>query len=143
MRERITVACVQAEPVVLDREATIDKLDALTAEAKAAGAALVVFPETFIPAYPALGLGERLAGWADPRAKGGVREARAGVGRDPGPGCRPARRDRRGARGLARHRRQRARPAARTLYNALLYHSPGRERWRSTTASSCRRTTSA
>ena len=30
----------------------IDKLAALTAEAKGEGAQLVVFPETFIPAYP-------------------------------------------------------------------------------------------
>ena len=44
MRETVRVACVQAEPAILDRAATLDKLAALTAEAKAGGAQLVVFP---------------------------------------------------------------------------------------------------
>jgi nitrilase len=69
VRAPVTVACVQAEPVVLDREATLDKLDALTAEAAAAGAALVVFPEAFVPAYPSSVWVKALAGRADPRAK--------------------------------------------------------------------------
>lgn len=64
-----TVACVQAEPVVPDRERTLDKLAALTAEAARAGAHLVVFPETFVPAYPSSVWAKRLAGWADPGAK--------------------------------------------------------------------------
>jgi len=46
------VAAVQATPVFLDREATLARVDALTQEAAAAGAALVVFPETFVPGYP-------------------------------------------------------------------------------------------
>ena len=70
MNGPVRVACVQAEPVILDREATLDKLAALTAEAKANGAQLVVFPETFIPAYPSSAWAKFLAGWADPRAKG-------------------------------------------------------------------------
>ena len=57
------VACVQAEPVVLDREATIDKLEVLAAEAAANGAQLVVFPEAFIPAYPSSVWARALAGW--------------------------------------------------------------------------------
>ena len=69
MQARVRVACVQAEPVVLDRDATIDKLATLTAEAAANGAELVVFPETFIPAYPTSRWAKALAGWADPRAK--------------------------------------------------------------------------
>jgi nitrilase len=46
------VAAVQATPVILDREATIDKVGVLTKEAVANGAALVVFPEAFVATYP-------------------------------------------------------------------------------------------
>jgi nitrilase len=49
---RVTAAAVQAAPVVLDREATIAKLEGLTAEAADRGARLVVFPEAFVPLYP-------------------------------------------------------------------------------------------
>ena len=69
MRDRITAACVQAEPVVLDRGATIERLAELTREAAAAGASLVVFPEAFVPAYPSSVWAKALAGWEDPRAK--------------------------------------------------------------------------
>jgi len=69
MREPVTVACVQAEPAILDREATLDKVAALTAEAAGKGASLVVFPETFVPAYPSSAWAKRLAGWGDEEAK--------------------------------------------------------------------------
>jgi nitrilase len=60
---------MQVEPVVLDRDATIDRLAQRTAEARSLGAGLVVFPEAFVPAYPSSVWAKALAGWADPRAK--------------------------------------------------------------------------
>jgi nitrilase len=50
--EKVTAAAVQATPVFLDREATVDKAVKLIREAAANGAGLIVFPETFIPTYP-------------------------------------------------------------------------------------------
>ena len=69
MNGPLTVACVQAEPVVLDREASIEKLARLTAEAAGNGASLVVFPEAYLPAYPSSAWAKALAGWVDPKAK--------------------------------------------------------------------------
>ena len=50
--ETVRVAAVQATPVVLDAEATIDKAVRLLGEAAAQGAKLVVLPEAFVPVYP-------------------------------------------------------------------------------------------
>jgi nitrilase len=47
----VRAAAVQAEPVVLDREATVEKACRLITEAAASGARLIVFPEAFIPCY--------------------------------------------------------------------------------------------
>lgn len=48
----LKVAAVQAAPVFLDRDATIDKMEGLVREAKRKGVDLIVFPESFIPTYP-------------------------------------------------------------------------------------------
>jgi nitrilase len=125
VNEPLKVACVQAEPVILNRAATLDKLEALTAEAAGNGAGLVVFPETFVPAYPSSTWAKAFAGWADPRAKAAfARLAQESVA-VPGPDA-----DRLGA--IAREHGvwlvtginevDPQRPG--TLYNALLYHSP-------------------
>ena len=49
---RARVAAVQASPVFLNRQATVDKACSLIAEAAQHGAKLIAFPEVFIPAYP-------------------------------------------------------------------------------------------
>ena len=125
MNEPIKVACVQAEPVVLQREATIDKLERLARDAAREGARLVVLPETFVPAYPSSLWARAFAGWADPRAKAAfARLARESLA-VPGPDC-----DRLGA--IARENDvwlvtgvnevDPERPG--TIYNSLLYHAP-------------------
>jgi nitrilase len=48
----IRVAAVQASYVLMDRDATIDRVAVLTAAAAGDGAQLVVFPEVFVPGTP-------------------------------------------------------------------------------------------
>ena len=50
--ETVTVAAVQAAPVILDAEATIDKAIGLIGAAADDGASFVVFPECFVSLYP-------------------------------------------------------------------------------------------
>jgi len=69
MDRPVTVACVQAEPVVLDRERTLDRLEERAAEAARNGAELVVFPETFVPVYPSSRWAKAFAGWQNEGAK--------------------------------------------------------------------------
>lgn len=51
----VRVAAVQAAPVFLDRDATLDKVESLVAEAAAGGAELVVFGESFVSGFPIWG----------------------------------------------------------------------------------------
>ena len=69
MERPVKVACVQVEPVILDREATLDKLEQVASEAAKAGAELVVFPETFVPVYPSSAWAKAFAGWEATGAK--------------------------------------------------------------------------
>jgi nitrilase len=125
MRAPVKVACVQAEPVILDRDATIEKLATLAAEAAGNGAQLLVFPEAFIPAYPSSVWARALAGWSDDGAKA----AYALLAREslevPGDAA-----DRLGE--IAREHEvwlvtgvtERDPEHPGTLFNTLLYHSP-------------------
>src|SRR5262249_36142037 len=57
----VRAAVVQAAPVVFDVRRTLDKLSDLAADAARRGAALAVFPEAFVSAYPkGLGFGARM-----------------------------------------------------------------------------------
>ena len=69
MDTSVKVACVQAEPVIFERDATIGKSATLCAEAAGEGAKLVVFPETFVPVYPSSRWARHFAGWDDGDAK--------------------------------------------------------------------------
>ena len=50
--DKVTAAAVQATPVYLDRDATVEKACGLIEEAGVNGARLVVFGEVFVPGYP-------------------------------------------------------------------------------------------
>ena len=119
----VRVAAVQAAPVFLDRDATVEKAIRLIAEAAAGGAQLVAFPETWIPGYPAWIFGA--AGWDDAAQKRVFGRLNANAVEVPSPAvddlCRAAKeagvvvamgmteRDARSSRG--------------SLYNSILYVS--------------------
>jgi nitrilase len=128
MDRAVKVACAQVEPVVLDLERTLDRLEEVAADAARNGAELVVFPETFVPAYPSSRWAKAFAGWQNDGAKqtfarlaqnsvavGSPSERRLGAAaRELGiwlvTGVNEVEPDRSG-----------------TIYNSLLYHSPDGE----------------
>ena len=128
MREPVTAACAQVEPVIFDRDATIEKLAHTAAEAADNGARLVVFPEAVVPAYPSSTWAKALAGWSEDGAK----EAFALLAREsvevPGPA------ERRLGEIAREHElwlvtgvTERDPRRVGTLYNTLLYHGPDGE----------------
>jgi nitrilase len=125
LQASVKVACVQAEPVILDREATLEKLADFTAEAAGQGAELVVFPETFVSVYPSSTWAKALAGWGEPRAAAAFAALAREAVQVPGPAA-----DRLGS--IARENGvwlvtgvNEVDPGRNgTVYNALLYHAP-------------------
>src|SRR5690348_9223790 len=125
MERAVTVACVQAEPVILDRERTLDKLEGLAAEAAGKGAELVVFPETFVPVYPSSRWAKAFAGWQNDDAK----ETFARIAQNSIAVGSPAEQRRGAAAGelgiwLVTGVNEVDAERQGTIYNALLYHAP-------------------
>jgi nitrilase len=128
MERPVQVACVQVEAAILDRDATLARVEEAAAEARRHGAELVVFPETFVAVYPSSRWAKALGGFADDDARaafaaiansavavGSPAEQRlAACARELGiwlvTGVNEVDPDRAG-----------------TIYNALLYHSPDGE----------------
>jgi nitrilase len=128
MERPVKVACVQVEPVMFDRKATLDRLETVAAEAAREGAELVVFPETFVPVYPSSVWAKAFAGWEAIGAK----ETFARLAQESiAVGFSAERRIGAAAKELGIwivtgvNEVEPERPG--TIYNSLLYHSPAGE----------------
>ena len=128
MKRPVQVACAQVEPVILDLEGTLEKLEHVAADAARNGAELVAFPETFVPVYPSSLWAKALGGWQ----VDGAKETFARIAQNSVAIGSPA------ERRLAACAQELGiwlvtgvneidpeRPG--TIYNALLYHSPDGE----------------
>jgi nitrilase len=91
--DAFVAAAVQASPVFLDREGTVEKAVRLIEEAANQGAKLVAFPETWIPGYPSWIY--HAAEWNEPRSKRTFARLQRNAVRVPSPAtdalCRAAR----------------------------------------------------
>jgi len=119
----VRVAAVQAAPVFLDRDATVEKAVSLIAEGAAGGAELVAFPETWIPGYPAWIFGA--AGWDDAAQKRAFGRLNANAVELPSPAvdvlCQAAKKA--GVVVAMGMTERDARTSRGTLYNSILYIS--------------------
>ena len=138
MNARVRVACVQAEPVIFDRDATIAKIERARTRGGGGRGRALLFPETFVPVYPTNRWVRHLAhGRLHNGLFARLLEQSVEV---PGTARRRPRRDRARPRCVARRRRQRTRARHDLqLAAAVRGRTAGS---RSTIASSSRRTTS-
>ena len=126
MNEPVRVACVQAEPVILDREATLDKLAALDRRGEGERRAARRLPGDVHPRLPELRVGEVPRRLGRPAGEGRFAQLAARVAsRCPAPAA-----DRLGEIAqehevwLVTGVNERDPDRTSTLYNALLYHAP-------------------
>ena len=121
--EVFIAAAVQAPPVFLDRDATVEKAVRLIEEASGEGAKLVVFPETWIPGYPSWIY--HAAEWDEPRSKRTFARLQRNALQVPSPAtdalCRAAQAA--GAHVVMGIHEQDADYSMGTIYNSLLFIS--------------------
>jgi nitrilase len=121
--EVFTAAAVQAAPVFLERDATVEKAVGLIEEAAGEGAKLVAFPETWIPGYPSWIY--HAAEWDEPGSKRTFARLQRNAVQVPSPAtdalCRAARAA--GAHVVMGIHEQDAEYSMGTIYNSLLFIS--------------------
>jgi len=130
----LRIAAVQASYVLMDRDATIDRVAELTAAAARDGADLVVFPEVFVPGTPIWI--DTQAIWDDDEEWFGLLADHAVVG--TGSGGRSARRDRGGAPRCGWSSGSTSDPSTAPPSTTPCCTTRPTERWPGGTASSCR-----
>ncbi len=121
------VAAVQASPVFMDREASVEKACRLVAEAGANGAQIAVFPETWLPGFPIwIEVSPGAALWDHEPAKEAFTRLVANAVEVPGPAtealCAAAAEAGCGVV-MGVNERGSARPSG-TLYNTIVFISP-------------------
>jgi nitrilase len=118
---KVRAAAVQACPVFLDREATVEKASGLIKEAASAGAGLIVFPETFIPTYPDWVW--RAPAWEGPFAELHERLMDQAV-EVPGPATDALGKSAKRAKAYVVMGVNEREPAGSTVYNTVVYFGP-------------------
>jgi nitrilase len=121
--EVFIAAAVQAAPVFLDRDATVERAVRLIEEASGEGARIVTFPEAWIPGYPSWIY--HAAEWDEPRSKRTFARLQRNALQVPSPAtdalCRAARAAK--AQVVIGIHEQDADYSLGTIYNSLLFIS--------------------
>jgi nitrilase len=121
--EVFIAAAVQAPPVFLDRDATVERAVRLIEEASGEGARIVTFPEAWIPGYPSWIY--HAAEWDEPRSKRTFARLQRNALQVPSPAtdalCRAARAAK--AQVVIGIHEQDADYSLGTIYNSLLFIS--------------------